>query len=128
MNEWRKHSSQMNKSEKQIIRDFVSNGKKYNYTKHAELRKSEKNIADIEVARCISYNDIIEFHFVDDSKRVLLRGKNTENGYHVCVVVDLDTHDIITVYKNRNNDNHFTLDESEYDKSYNLLDYIKEIE
>lgn len=125
MIEWRKHITQMTDSEKILLKKNILNGKKYELTRHAIARKREKLISDLEIAKCIMHGVIVEFHFVDDKKRVLIRGEQSEYGYNICVVFDIDTHTIVTVYKNYDSDNHSTLREGEYDSNYNLLDYVK---
>lgn len=122
--EWRKHTDQMTSMERQRLTDLVLQNTKYILTEHAKRKQNERDIDNIEIGRCIKFGNIIEFHFVNDSKRILMRKNNTVKDYNICVVIDIETHEIITTYKNSCGDNHRSIDMTNYNGSYDLLSYL----
>jgi hypothetical protein len=110
--EFRKHYTDFTKAEYKLLNERVKQNN-YKLTSHTIIRQKQKKITEDEIYRAITNGKIIEFHY-KDSNRLLLRGKTDEKGSHICVVLDIDTGNIITAYDNLKSDNHYTLDTSKY--------------
>lgn len=63
-------------------------------SEHLWFKKERRDITDEEVSDAVEHGEVIEYNELKGTRRVLL--KNT-NG--ICVVVDLDTKQIITAFK-----------------------------
>jgi len=122
--EWRKHRNQMTPMEKQEIYKALALCSCYRFTRHSFDKKEQRGISNREIFRCIKYGDIIEFHYIKGQQRVLLRSNETVHNSNVCVVVDINTYEIVTAYRNTITDSHITLHTELYDSSYDLLSYI----
>ena len=72
-------------------------------------RLQERKISIEEVRETILSGELIEYHYVDDERRILLRSKEG-----TCVVLDVRRGRVITAYKNDPNDNHRSLNKSNY--------------
>ena len=91
---------------------------------HSCLRSKYRFITAKEIMDCISRGTIVEFHVVNKSCRVLLRNKNKTHNNDTCVVLDILTGTIITVYTNKSYDKHSTLREENYNKNLNIIHEI----
>ena len=116
--EVRKHYTQMTVDEKSFLNSFLT--KNYYIGNHALERIKEKNINQDSIMRAIHNGSIIEWHY-KNGNRLLVRGNVNENGYNICVVLNCDRGNIITVYKNSVSDNHCTLKEELYEKDFNIM-------
>lgn len=123
MQEWRKHISQMNIKEIRKLYNLIHTHQ-YDYTNYSRSRLAERNICESDVKNTIKYGSIIEFHYKNGETRVLIRNIQRENHESVCVVVNLTTNVITTVYKNEFDDIHKTLHNELYDVSVDLMKYI----
>lgn len=126
----RKHYKQMSPSELETLRDAID---KLDKTTLADLqsyvlhRMSQRKLEKSDILNAIRGGRIIEAHNkVRNDIRVVLR-QETKRGFSVCVVVSLLKGSIITVYRNDNSDNHYTIDWSEYKWRANLVSEVKHL-
>lgn len=116
----RKHITQMIKSEITFLVNRIGDLSLYHLTDYAYTRKDTRNIFDDCINKSFKSYDIIEYHVMSGTPRVLVRGNN--NGVQVCMVVCPMTKKIITMYYNSSSDQHDTIDMSQYDKRINVFD------
>jgi hypothetical protein len=121
----RKHNSQFSKDEKGFLHGFLrANVGKVNSVKvHFEDRATERHFTFEDALETIKSGLIVEVH--NDRKpdvRVLVRGKNG-----TCVVVSLVTWEVITVYYNDPEDNHYGLNYNLYRWQVNAVNLVKEL-
>ena len=92
--------------------------KKFEYRSHSGIwyyggyvteRSKARDIGHAELMHAVRHGELIEWHDETGTERVLLRDE-----LGICVVLDLDTRNIITVYRNNVGDNHATLDTCKY--------------
>ena len=82
---------------------------RYWLTEHAKARMEEKNISKRDVGDCVQHGDLVEFNDEESgTRRTLWRN------HGICVVLDLDTGAIVTVFRNGVWDGHKTLDRTAY--------------
>lgn len=93
---------------RRLYLEIRGNGK-WQYTDHACERMLEKGIRDQHVVHAIAHGTLITFDYSGKLKSVLLRDR-----FGTCVVVCLNFRNIMTVYKNRADDHHKTLDRTQY--------------
>ena len=82
---------------------------KIQFNPYTLYRLEERNISIDDVRETILNGELIEYHYVDDERRILLRNKEG-----TCVVLDVSRGRVITVYKNDPDDNHKDLNRSNY--------------
>lgn len=122
----RKHYTQMSPKELHYLRSEIDKLGTFDFTDYAEVRMKERDVAIEDVLKSIYYGKIIEVHNNNYKViRVLLRYQMNE--YYICTVVDLFKKSIITVYKNKKEDDHFTLNWSQYEWYVDIVDYINEM-
>ena len=122
--EFRKIYMDMTTQEKTELQKYISIN--YKLGNHAKDRLFQKQITKEQVYDVLKFGHIIEFHYLDGSNRILVRGNNNELGNNVCVVIDIIKGRIVTVYKNNNaNDNHKTLNRSQYIRNLDILSLAK---
>ena len=82
------------------------------FAPHYLHRSAERHISGWrgQLRDLLNTGEIIEYHTLKGSRRVLIR--NIETG--ISIVVDLDSKMIVSVWQNKFNDNHKTLDTSSY--------------
>lgn len=123
--EVRKHFSHLTSEEKTFLNSFLTkDNKEYRAINHAIIRSKEKIITNESVDRAIHNGKIVEYHY-KQGNRVLVRGNVNEDGYNICVVIDCDTLEILTVFFNKENDAHVTLNKSLYRKNFDVLSMFK---
>lgn len=83
--------------------------KKFQLTNHFHQKQAKWGIPNSHIITAKATGDLIEYHTLAGSRRVLLRD---DRG--ICLVLDLDKFKAITVYLNSVSDNHATLKTSEY--------------
>lgn len=85
-------------------------------TQYAMKRLRQRQITVVDIRAAIREGELIEYHSNEEEgwERCLLRCDTTAIARSVCVVVDLTTRDIVTVYENAADDNHRTLRTGEY--------------
>jgi hypothetical protein len=103
----------MSKKEIKFLRGIIDKGG-YEYTEYSKRRLEERNITDEQVKVSIKNYDLIEFHYKDGERRVLIRGTKEFNGKNVILSLDLISRRIITLYADDVDDNHATLDFNKY--------------
>jgi len=79
---------------------------------HYTVRSRERRIARIEVFQAVRYGEVIE---AKDDNRVVMRHHSG-----VCVVLSVPDHTVVTVWYNAPEDQHYTLDLSQYRWSIDL--------
>jgi hypothetical protein len=84
-------------------------GDTWQLNSHAVRMLRQRNIQIDDVKETIRTGSLVEYNTDFGTRHILLRG---ESG--VCVVVDLDLKEVATVYANRPEDNHKTLNLSRY--------------
>ena len=96
----------------------------YSLTKHTLFRKQERRVTTDEINSVFENYEIIEYHY-KDANRLLLRGKIIENGnVNICIVVDINSKEIVTVYYNSIADKHLTLNLSNYIHNISILSML----
>lgn len=114
----RKHCLQMTEGELTVVtrkvkacllEDWIVSG-------HLINRMGEKGISPLQIAEAIMSFSVIEYKlYHEGEERVLIRGKESHEGYQVCVVLGVTKRRIVTAWKNRVDDNHSSVRMSEYD-------------
>jgi hypothetical protein len=122
--EWRKHRDHMTSQEEKVIYKLIKSNI-YRLSEHAKIKMIERDILNEYINDSLRKFEIIELHWKNRTPRVLIRNQREINGYSICLVIDLLHKEIITVYKNKFEDNHYTLDEGIYTIDVNLLDSLK---
>lgn len=117
----KKHINAFTANERALVQKKLQDIKSTEKCQHCIDRMQEKNISSEEMMRVFQSYEIIEYHQRNDSHRILIRGKKKEKGRNICLVVELDTGNIITTYANHSMDNHKTLRYEEYDNSIDLI-------
>jgi len=93
------------------------------FTEYAEKRMSERNITYEQALKTMYLGKIIEVHNNDERNiRVVLRHEQEKVG--ICIVVDLFKKLIITVYKNEKEDEHLTLNWSQYEWYVDIVQFV----
>lgn len=114
----RKHCSQMKERELTVVTKKVKDCpfEDWRVSGHLMERMIDKGINPLEIAEAIMSFSVIEYKlYHEGEERVLIRGKESHEGYQVCVVLNVSRRRIVTAWKNREDDNHSTIKMSEYD-------------
>lgn len=123
--ERRKHISQMTPQEITLLKSKFRNIKEPAYTNYSLGRLTQRKIQKKQVVRALRIGELIEYHLVGHHHRVLVRGTASKKGEIVCVVLDTDTKEVVTVFKNKATDHHWTLDSSNYSPKLDILKLLK---
>jgi hypothetical protein len=118
----KKHVRQMSNAEINYLIGKVRSAKEISTTDYSFERIKQRggSLADIKHVLLTGY--IVEYHKRDaDSHRVLVRGTKRYGNDVMCAVLDMRTNLIITVYYNRHDDHHSTLNDAAYNKHINIL-------
>lgn len=111
----KRHRFQMTAEETQAIESHVRSLNVREMVSHASERCAQKGVKAEDAVRALTCGQAIEIHNeVPGDVRVVMRWTPTGNQNSACVVVSLVQRRIITVWPNRWNDNHSTLDRSQY--------------
>lgn len=122
----KKHITQMTDIEQQTLLHKLNKIKYFSFGYHANEKIYERNINKKFIIKAIKNSELIEYHLANQySHRILLRSKNNYNNQSMCIVVDLISKEIVTVYLNDYNDHHRTLDWSNYNKNLDILNLLK---
>lgn len=121
--EKRKHVSQMSRSEINFLGNRMGDISTYHLTDYSYARKDTRKIFDDCIKRAFKSYDIIEYHVMSGTPRILVRGNMGE--LQVCMVVQPIGKKIVTMYYNSGWDNHDTLDMSLYDETINVFKTYK---
>lgn len=126
----RKHVIQMNQSEIKYLVNKLNEINYFRFTRHSNNKMEELDIIASDLSPLLHNFEpkhIIEFNNGrGDESRVLVRSDDeivSEEGIKInlCFVVDIHTHTIVTVYVNRSNDNHSTLNLNYYTKHLKVI-------
>ena len=102
------HSSSLNPvCVKSLLREMKSY--KYTVTPYFKNRLVERGLTVADIKTALTHGKLIEFHRLKGTRRILVR-----DDAGTCVVIDLETKNVITAYYNRSGDNHSTLKTHEY--------------
>lgn len=112
----RKHRKQMTPAEIHAVEARVKRVPAWVSQPYYAVRARERNVSRLEVYRAIAFGQAIE---AKDDDRVLMRGSDG-----VCVVVEIPTRKIVTVWYNSPDDQHWTLDLSQYRWNVNLVTWV----
>jgi len=116
----------MSPKELHYLRSEINKLNTFDFTDYAQIRMKERNVEPEDVLKSIYYGKVIEAHNNNSQViRVLLR--HQVNEYYICTVIDLFKKSIITVYKNKKEDDHFTLNWSQYEWYVDIVDYISQM-
>lgn len=96
--EFRKHFTELNAKELEAINTAIHDTNNYKLSKHCKEKIEQRHIDITEIYKTIRIGKVIEYHYIDNSNRVLLRSKQHYQKRFICVVVDIKTHEVITVY------------------------------
>jgi hypothetical protein len=113
----RKHAKQMSRTEMAAVRMAVAAVPSWVSRGHYAVRGRERSITRREVYEAILFGLPGE---VNDKDRVVMR-----HASGVCVVVELPTHTVVTVWYNDPQDQHWTLDISQYRWTVNLVEWSR---
>ena len=91
---FRVHRNYMSQSMSTKLLKEIHSHHSWDDSEHLWFKKERRSITDEEVDDAVEHGDVVEYNELKGTRRVLL--KNT-NG--ICVVVDLDTKQIITAFK-----------------------------
>jgi hypothetical protein len=90
-------------------------------TNYCLERLKQRNADLFDIVHVLQTGYLIEYHKKGDKNRVLLRGTKRYGRDVLCVVLELNTCEVITCYWNRFDDMHYTLNESAYNRNLNIL-------
>lgn len=102
----RKHRKQMTKAEVMAVETLVTSVPAWTSKAHYDVRSRERSVTRFEVYQTIAFGECIE---AKDDNRVVMRHHTG-----VCVVVEIPTRTVVTVWYNAPEDKHYTLDLSQY--------------
>lgn len=119
----RKHISQMSALEKSFVHgDIRKNADRLTACGHFYDRATERMFTLAEAQDTVRKGLVVEVHNDRAEIRVLVRDKSG-----VCVVVALDTLEVVTVYCNAPSDQHETLNWNAYRWNVDLVSVIKSL-
>lgn len=114
----RKHRKQMNLAEVIAVESKVKSVGSWISKSHYEVRARERNITRLEVYQAIYQGKVVE---AKDDNRVVMRSVSG-----ICVVIELTTRKVVTVWYNDPQDQHWTLDLSQYRWTINLVTWSQQ--
>ena len=121
----RKHYTQMNGGEIAVVKTFINNVPRYNFIPHSIEKLLKRKVDRAEVEQAIREGEIIEVH---NNKwwdfRVLVRLNLFAHKRAVCVVLSGRNKNIVTCYLNDVNDNHSTIDMTNYTWTPNVTEQL----
>lgn len=121
MSSEKKHVSQMEGREKRFLLNRLQAVKHWKASKYMLDRMAERGGAMEKVLDVIRNGNLIEYHVRNGKSRILMRGTRIYDGDVFCVVFELTTKKLITMYFNCADDNHSTLKEEAYDESIDVI-------
>lgn len=113
----------MSYKEQEALINLVNNTI-FSFCDYCLYKMKKRKIKRKQVVKAIKNGYLIEYHFKNNSHRVLLRGRPNNSRKCVCVVLDLTKRNIITTYYNHFNDRHTTLNPSIYDENLDVLQML----
>lgn len=119
----RKHRIEMKAAEIANVESLIHNVNAWDFSHdHVMERCEQKGIRKGDLVNCLRYGRVIE---VNDAGRAVLRLNMKGGG--VVVVASLAERVLVTAWKNANEDNHATLNRSEYGWKVNAADYVRSL-
>jgi len=82
---------------------------KFTVTSYFKTRLAERGLSVTDIRGSLTHGKLIEYHTLKGTRRLLVR-----DATGTCVVLDLDTKNVITTYFNNSGDHHSTLKSNEY--------------
>lgn len=125
MTSLRKHAEQMTRDERLFFLQQVFN-KEWIMGKHVRDRIQERGGTEATVLETINYGELIEYHQKDGHSRLLLRSDRPIYKWTACVVIEILSSRVITIYWNHERDDHRTIDMSIYDEDLDIISLFKE--
>lgn len=122
--EKRKHISEMKYEEKNMLRKIVKQNK-FVFSDHCIKRTMQRRVMVTDIMKTIRKGNIIEFHVVGDSIRVLLRGKPNGKDKCPCVVLNVGTKEVVTVYHNYKYNHHQYSKRTLYSKDLDICSLVQ---
>jgi hypothetical protein len=116
----RKHTKQMKQTEREALNTFIKQIAVHVVSTHAAERMTQKDVSAREIELCLQYGEGIEIHNDAGTPRAVVRFQYGRPKVAVCVVVELLTGKIVTVWKNAGSDNHQTLNLFAYQWTVNV--------
>lgn len=122
----RKHCSQMSDGEIKTVLNFAKKIPKqeWGFNGYTFNRIQERGGTKDYVLNALQNGELIEYHLKENKSRILVRGTQPISEYHryvPCVVFELKTKTVITVYWNHVDDNHRTINMKPYDENLNVI-------
>ena len=81
----------------------------FKVTGYFKIRLAERGLSVTNIKNALTHGKLIEYHTLKGTRRLLVR-----DATGTCVVLDLDSKNVITTYFNRSDDHHSTLKSDEY--------------
>jgi hypothetical protein len=128
MSSIRKHLSQMSKSEIGHLFKTLGSVNNWRFSKHALERMDERGAVRDNIVNIALGGELIEYHLKDNRSRVLMRSNAVFHNYVACVVFELKTSRVITVYWNHKDDYHRTINMKAYSGDLDILKCLAESE
>ena len=122
--EKRKHVSTMGTKEKHMLRKIVKQNK-FVFTEHCIKRTMQRRVLVTDIMRTIRGGNIVEVHMIDNSLRVLLRGRPNRNDKCPCVVLNIMNNEVVTVYHNYKYNHHQYSKRTLYTRDLDICSLIK---
>lgn len=115
----RKHYTQFNKKEKSLLGDIRKQLVIDKFSKHARKRINEKyslqSFRKSDYMEAMLYGQIIEVaDYGNDDVRIVFRSLTSRNNDHLVFSYSIKNRTVVTAWTNDKNDNHSTIDYSEY--------------
>jgi hypothetical protein len=107
----RKHRKQMHPGEIAAVEGLVNSEGNWNIGPHATKKMADKGITTDQVIETLALGYVVEVNHNNDLCAVF---RKEYGRFAVCVVVNLPTRWVVTVWKNGARDTHATLDHSKY--------------
>ena len=93
---FRIHKNHMSKALSQQLYNEIHDVVSWEDSDHLWFKKEDRNIDSKQVANVLKEGEIIEYNLEGGDRRVLLKDSSG-----VCIVVDLDTHHIVTTFSDK---------------------------
>lgn len=121
----KKHYTQLSNQEREAIYKLLD-GEFFYFSDYALGKMNKRGIMKWDVIEAINAGDLIEYHFTTGKEsRALFRGKKSVKcNEEVCAVIDLVTNVIVTAYLNCADDEHCTIEMSNYDENLDMLNCL----
>ena len=111
--------------EETALKDLFRKVKRPMFTSYAVKRIQQRHVDLDRILNTIKFGELIEFHVKENSFRVLIRESRPKRKQATCVVLELFTHKVITVFTNSEYDRHWNLDSSIYNKHLDIIKILR---